>query len=594
MRDPFLQQLLAALCALRPHRIRDPGTMQADDILDEHIIYNARIRRAGGVLTERGGGRSLVSRLQAAAHGRPVRCLRDILPLAAAADAAAPAGAAGAAGASHAASSAAFQELLECLPLAWRQALGAGAAAATAAAAGGGWQCTTDRAFAVSPDGTWFVLAPDGLVARQCSAPLALQAVQLAPLRIVQLSGRLRYAALTGCPAAPGTWGCGGLPLHELTCKGAYQRLLRLRYKAAHPEFNVAAGVRPALWPAPGEAATAGLQQLEGKLQRSLWLKQHPHARGPASPPDYSQGAAWLDLSRPPPARLQRGERLAASAAAEDDSLDALTGVGAWPPLLQDALVPAAGAAAPTVDEPLTQPAPAPEWHFAWRRAALRVLPADVRVFGFKLLHGTLFTGAFHSHVCRSLPLDQCRPFCSFSSCAGQEMLEGLCHVFMDCPRVAPVIHWLRGVWAAVSGEWPPLCAAVLLADHSPSWQAPTRQLRELWTILRLCTLHAIWSTRAAAAANGDPLPPASAVVAVAVKRVRRLILLDYTRVLHDVRCLTGAVSVWFAGRDPRMELDDFVARWCHNSVLARFVSGDLDIRLSDSWPVGVVDLQAA
>jgi hypothetical protein len=109
-----------------------------------------------------------------------------------------------------------------------------------------------------------------------------------------------------------------------------------------------------------------------------------------------------------------------------------------------------------------------------------------------------------------------------------------------------------------------------------------------------LCTLHAIWSTRAAAAANGDPLPPASAVVAVAVKRLRRLILLDYTRVLHDVRCLTGAVSVWFAGRDPRIELDDFVARWCHNSVLARFVSGDLDIRLSDSWPAGVVDVQAA
>ena len=163
----------------------------------------------------------------------------------------------------------------------------------------------------------------------------------------------------------------------------------------------------------------------------------------------------------------------------------------------------------------------------------------------------------------------------------------------MDCPRVAPVIHWLLGLWEALTGDRPPLCAAVLLADHSPSWHAPTRPLRELWTVLRLCTLHAIWSTRAAALVRGDPLPPASAVVAVAVQRVRRLIALDFTRVLHDIRCLTGASRVWFAGRDPHMELSDFEERWCHCSLLARVVDGRLLVRLTVSWPVSVPDFLA-
>ena len=288
----------------------------------------------------------------------------------------------------------------------------------------------------------------------------------------------------------------------------------------------------------------------------------------------------------------RRSERWAAAAVAEDDSVDALTGVGAWPPLLQEALVPAGGAGV-AVDEPLTPQLPAPKWAFAWRRALLRVLPPEIRVFAFKLLHGTLFTGAYHSHVCRSLPLDQCRLFCSFPLCEGLELLEGLSHVFIECPRAAPVVHWLLSLWEALTGERPPLCAAVLLADHSPSWHAPSSPLRELWTVLRLCTLHAIWSTRTAAGVNGTPLPPASTVVAVAVQRVRRLILLDFTRVLHDIRCLTGASCVWFAGRDPQMEMDDFLDRWCHNSLLARVVDGRLSVRLSASWPVSVPDFVA-
>ena len=38
------------------------------------------------------------------------------------------------------------------------------------------------------------------------------------------------------------------------------------------------------------------------------------------------------------------------------------------------------------------------EWRWAWLRASLKALPADVRVFGFKLLHGTLFINSL-AHV---------------------------------------------------------------------------------------------------------------------------------------------------------------------------------------------------
>ena len=160
---------------------------------------------------------------------------------------------------------------------------------------------------------------------------------------------------------------------------------------------------------------------------------------------------------------------------------------------------------------------------------------------------------------------------------------------------MVPVIGWLLALWDAIAGERPPFCPAVLLADHSPTWQAPQRELRQLWTVLRLCTLHAIWSTRTAAAIGGTQPPPASTVVAVAVARIRRLIMLDYTRVLHDVRCLTGASSAWFAGRDPRLAMDKFWARWGQGGVLCTLVDGRLVVKLSVSFPVpGVVDIHEA
>lgn len=229
-----------------------------------------------------------------------------------------------------------------------------------------------------------------------------------------------------------------------------------------------------------------------------------------------------------------------------------------------------------------------PEWRWAWRRASCRALPAELRIFAFKLLHATLWTNAYHSHVRASMALADSRPFCAHPGCDGE--LEGLLHLFMHCPRAAPVIDWLLDVWQAVAGERPPRCAAVLLADCHTVWRPPCKHLQQLWTVLRLSTLHALWKTRAVAAVANPPLPlpPPAAVVAAAVRGVRRLIQLDYTRVVVDARGLTNASSAWFAGRDPRLGLDEFLRRWGRGGVLCSVEGPQLQLHFTAAHPAGL------
>jgi hypothetical protein len=293
-----------------------------------------------------------------------------------------------------------------------------------------------------------------------------------------------------------------------------------------------------------------------------------------------------MDLATPRPARSTAQRRRDDRAAAEDDSLDRLTGCSAFPP--------AASAGGDVQSPPATTQladAPEPQWRWAWRRAALRTLPAPLRIFAFKLLHGALWTNAYHNAVHRRVPLADSRPFCQHHGCSGQ--LEGLMHAFMECPRAAPTIDWLLNVWLAVTGVRPPRDAALLLADCHDVWRPPSKELAELWTVLRLAVLHAIWTTRSTVAAGGDaaaPLPPPSAVVAMAVRCVRRLMQMDYTRVRSDVRALTSASSAWFAGRDPRMGLEQFMKRWAHNGVLCSVAGGELQVHLSAVHPASLVE----
>lgn len=580
-RDEYLRQLLDAMRALRPHRIVDPAGMSAADVCCEHVLLNQRVRLAGHSLPLNSQlGRRLAAALAAAAGGaavtadrRPI-CLGDVAPLICTQVPCA-------------------LELAECLPLCWKLAL---------QAAGGAdvWRCTADRRHAVAPDGRWHLLAPDGRVGGVCEAVEGVDVAALEAVRAMLVPpGETVFLVLTGCPASPAVWGLGDAPLLHYTCKSAYQRLLRLQHAAVDDSYRAADTIRPPTWAPPGATApAAGIQQLEAQWRASV---QPSRPRGAtqqqgATPPD---GYVERWMMPAPPRPLARGGRAAANAAAEEDSRDALTGVVAFPYGLQDALtVQQAGGG--QVEEPPTQgdgggegAAAGPQWHSAWRRAAMRALPADLRVFAFKLLHGRLFTNAYFVHTrARDASITADRALCAHSACNAE--MEGLLHTFMHCSRAAPVIDWLRHLWEAVTGVLPPLCPALLLADDQRQWQPGTKHLQQLWTVLRLAVLNAIWTTRARTAPDGavDPLrgAPPSAVVALAVRQVTRLLRMDYTRYKYDVRSLTVASSAWFAGRDPSITGDEFLKRWAHRGVLCSLDGDTLRVHLSATVPVAVVE----
>jgi hypothetical protein len=220
--------------------------------------------------------------------------------------------------------------------------------------------------------------------------------------------------------------------------------------------------------------------------------------------------------------------------------------------------------------------------------------------------------------------------YCSAPCCAQQP--ETLTHALLTCPEVAPAASWLCRLWGHLTGAAPPEEASVLLADDQrgawrpaaaaaaaaaeaagadgeaaaaaddseDSERAAAEAVPQLWSLFRTALVHAAWERRstrwrdgARGRGGGAPLQPAAAaervaaaVVATVVGCMRR----DWTRVASDPRSLTSVCSSWFRGRDPRMSLDAFRARWCAIGAGAlcevRGGGSALVVRLSTTAPV--------
>ena len=87
--------------------------------------------------------------------------------------------------------------------------------------------------------------------------------------------------------------------------------------------------------------------------------------------------------------------------------------------------------------------------------------------------------------------------------------------------------------------------------------------------------LKRIWLTRQACAPSDTTGGPfnATRVVASFVTEVSALIRHDWLRVHGDLQSTGGVCPTWFRGRRQRgITEDDFVARWCRNSVLAELL----------------------
>ena len=176
--------------------------------------------------------------------------------------------------------------------------------------------------------------------------------------------------------------------------------------------------------------------------------------------------------------------------------------------------------------------------------------------------------------------------FCSHPACFHVGAVETLSHAFLDCPAARPALVWLQDLWEAVAGERPPLAARIFLADDHRVWHPGEAALGQLWTLLRVAMLHAIWHCRSYRQETVGSF--SAAAVTRVVVYVRTAIERDWLRANEDVRLLSDMPADYFRGRDPQIALDDFLACWAHRDVLCSVHDGHLALHISIQAPVPV------
>lgn len=204
----------------------------------------------------------------------------------------------------------------------------------------------------------------------------------------------------------------------------------------------------------------------------------------------------------------------------------------------------------------------------AWRRLKTADLPREQYGVLYRLMHGSLYVGAFLCHIGVLGPEAAC---CTHPGCAGE--LETLSHAFLLCPAVAPAADWLCRVFDAVTHHGPPANAQLLLGDSWAAWQPPP-ETEHLWTALRAAFLSSVWRLRCRRSLGGQPFT-ATAVCAAVVAAVRASIQRDWARATKDLVKLSGACPEWFRGRSPALKLSAFRARWAERGVLCTVVGGE-------------------
>ena len=221
-----------------------------------------------------------------------------------------------------------------------------------------------------------------------------------------------------------------------------------------------------------------------------------------------------------------------------------------------------------------------------WQRLRAADLPREEYALAVRLLHGSLYVGAFLCHIHVLPPGAACCPHASCSVGAARPPLDDLGHAFLACPAVAPAVDWVCRVFAAASGgPQPPACPRVFLGDEASVW-APDPVLRFLWTRLRLACLHAVWQLRARRSLTDQPFD-ATAVCGTIVAALRAAICRDWTRATHDMRRMDGVYAEWFRGRGASLTMDCFQQRWTSGGALCvADVAGGLQLRFSMAHPV--------
>jgi hypothetical protein len=126
-----------------------------------------------------------------------------------------------------------------------------------------------------------------------------------------------------------------------------------------------------------------------------------------------------------------------------------------------------------------------------------------------------------------------------------------------------------------------------MLAGDYGAWQPSLAP--GLWQILRLGTLYALWTSRAA---NDEVACTAAGVVCRIIHGVKRCISLEWKRVISDIRREAHTCAGSFRGRDPQMSREEFEGRWCIGDAICKVIADGgrpkLEVLLRPNHPVAL------
>lgn len=353
----------------------------------------------------------------------------------------------------------------------------------------------------------------------------------------------------------PSVWGLGSRSLLCYQVHHAAERARTLQLRALFPSYIAGDAIRPRSWESPPVEGPweplRPLSRLEAAWGAAVTQPSRSHVR---SRDDFETGvtpAVWMRDPRP---RLHWQERV-------------LISQDASPSLAAPSPPTASAGLFPGLSDILQQPDDhqRPPWQGVYSRLHDASLDRVHRAFAWSLLHAALLPRA-GLVAYGSLPPSE--GYCTHPACHQQP--ETLTHALLHCPLAAAVTAWLCDLWHCLTGERPPRTAAVFIADDWREWRPVNG---DLWTRLRLLTLHALWVAGRSRGAAGIPTNAAS-VVAKVIFGARRLMQHDWSRVQQPATAHSTLPALWFRGHREGPTLQAFIERWCRGGILARVSQG--------------------
>ena len=361
----------------------------------------------------------------------------------------------------------------------------------------------------------------------------------------------------------PSMWGFGDVPILSATVRHLVQRMVSLQLHKEDPSYQPGIPLKPKIW-VENWIDTASLQGLPALESR--WLIP-PSRRRSAEDAGLDVGLpAWLRVQRP---RLHWRDRQ--HQATLQQPLPPSTRTRWWSCLVR---IPPA---------PISPAPPRPPWAGVWSRIHESRAPRAYHEVAWKVLHGSLMCGAYSQYI-RQVP-SAAQASCHLPSCLSAGCSQTLSHLFMDCPLAVTVTTWVCDLWMAITGTRPPRTIAVFLLDDRRHWKPPA-SLDDLWTFIRLTTLHALWVGRPSPV---QALPSPTGITARIIHQLRQAIQHDFLRATSSPADFS-VVPQWLPQRH-RFTLADFSAMWCYDSVLCsvtRTPRPVLCILLSNLAPVRI------